>query len=274
MFVNAVSSIRASGQRHAHSPLVDVLAKFGLASRGIVYLLIGWLALLIALGHRSEPANQRGAIAEVAHHRLGTVVVVLLGIGLAAYAVWRLSEAAFGVAGEGRKTGPRLKSLVRGLAYAGLAVSTFAFLGGSRQSQDQQQASATARLMRHSDGRWLVGLVGVVVIVVGAALIRDGVTRKFEKQVNLHQLTGRTRGVVLGTGLIGTVARGVVFVIAGILVVDAAWTFTPSKSTGLDGALRTLANEPFGPWLLGLLSVGLVLFGLFSLALAWCGKTR
>ena len=271
--MDTISEIRVAGRRGAHSPVMGALARFGLASRGLVYLLIGWLALQIALGHRAQQANQRGALAEVVHHSLGSVVVALLGVGFSAYALWRLSEAAFGVAGEGRKTGPRLQSLARGISYAALAVSTFAFLAGSTTGQAQQQADATARLMRHSYGRWLVGIVGVVVIVVGAVMVVDGIRRKFERQLSLEGMSARSRKALVGLGAVGTIARGIVFAVAGILVIDAAWTFDPAKSTGLDGALRTLANEPFGPLLLGVLSFGVLAFGLFGLAMARWAKT-
>ena len=274
MTVQAISELRVTGQQDPRSSIMAGLAKFGLASRGIVYVLIGWLALQIAMGHRTEQANQIGAMAEVIHHPFGSAVVALLGVGLAAYAAWRFAEAIFGVAGEGNKAGPRLKSLSRGVVYAALAISTFLFLAGSsRKGQDQQQATATARLMRHSYGRWLVGAVGVVVIVVGLALVREGLKRKFEKQLKMGELAGRQRTVVVTLGFVGTVARGIVFAVAGILVINAAWTFDPAKSTGLDGALRTLANEPYGPWLLGALSIGLLAFGLFSLAMSRWAKT-
>ena len=271
--MDTVSELRTVGRRSANSSTMSGLARFGLLARGVVYLLIGWLAMQIALGHHTEQANQRGAMADVVHHSFGTVIVVLLGIGLGAYALWRFSEAAFGVTGEGRKTGPRLKSLGRGIVYAALCISTFAFLAGSSKGQDQQQASATARLMRHGYGRWLVGLVGVIVIVIGLVMIRDGLKRKFERELRMGELSGRTRSVVVWLGSVGTVARGVVFAIAGILVVDAAVSFDAKKSTGLDGALRTLADRPFGQWLLGALSLGVIAFGLFGLASARWAKT-
>jgi hypothetical protein len=250
------------------------LARFGLAARAVVYMVIGWLALQIALGHPDQQANQRGAMADIVHHSFGSGIVSVLALGLAAYALWRFSEAAFGVAGEGRKPGPRLQSLARGIIYAGLAVSTFAFLAGtSNQGQAQQQATLTARLMRHTYGRWLVGAAGLVVIIVGLAMIRDGLRRKFKDQLQMSEMTGRTRTTVIVLGTIGTPARGIVFAVAGALVLDAAWTFNPSKSTGLDGALRTLADRPFGAWLLSALSLGLLAFGLFGFASARWAKT-
>jgi hypothetical protein len=151
---------------------------------------------------------------------------------------------------------------------------TFSFIAGtSRQSQSQQQATMTARVMRHDGGRWLVGLIGLVVIVVGLMLIVEGARKKFTKQLQMNELTGRKRGVVVRAGMIGNIARGLVFALAGVLVIDAAVTYDPGKSTGLDGALRTLADRSYGPWVLGVLAAGLIVFGLYGLAEARWAKT-
>lgn len=250
------------------------MARLGLIARAVVYLLIGWLAVQIALGHRSHEANQRGAIAEIAQQKFGMVLLWLLGLGLAAYALWRWNEAAFGTAAQGRETGPRLRSLVRGSVYAAFAVMTFSFIAGtSRQSQSHQQVTTTARVMRHDGGRWLVGLVGLIVVVVGLMLIVEGARKKFTKQLRMSELTGGKRKGVVGIGMIGNVARGIVFALAGVLVIDAAVTYDPDKSTGLDGALRTLADRSYGPWILGILAAGLIVFGLYGLAEARWAKT-
>jgi len=250
------------------------LARFGLAARGFVYVAIGWLTLQIALGHHTQQANQSGALAEVAQHSFGKVLLWLLGIGFAAYALWRLSQAAFGTAAEGSKAGPRLKSLVRGIVYAGFAVSTFSFIAGTpAKGQRQQQESLTARVMHHSYGRWAVGLAGAVVVIVAIAMVVEGASRKFEQQLEMAELHGTTRTVVLRLGMVGTITRGLVFALAGFLVIDAAVTVDPKKSTGLDGALRTLADQPFGPWLLGAAALGLIAFGLYGFASVRYAKT-
>lgn len=272
--VGAMADVVSSARRASNGPAMAGLARFGLAARGFVYLVIGWLAIQIALGHGHNQANQRGALADIAQHSLGLVLLWVLGFGFASYALWRLSEAAFGTAAEGSKVGPRVQSLIRGVVYAALSVSTFSFIAGtSQQGQAQQQATLTARVMRHSYGRWLVGVAGLVVVAVGAAMIVEGVRRKFEKDLHMNDLHGATGTVVIRLGMIGTIARGVVFAVAGVLVVDAAVNFDAQKSTGLDGAMRTLANQTFGPWLLGLLALGLVAFGLYGLAQSRWAKT-
>lgn len=266
----AISTARTA----SNGPVMAGAARLGLAARAFVYLVIGWLAIQIAFGHRTQQANQKGALADIAGHPAGLVLLWVLGVGFACYALWRLSEAAFGTAADGKKAGPRLQSLARAIAYAALCVTTFAFIAGrSRQGQAQQQETATASLMKHGYGRWLVGLLGLIVIGVGLAMIAEGVTKKFEKQLRMHELHGVSKAVVVRLGMIGTIARGLVFAVAGGLVLDAAITFRPAKSTGLDGALRTLANQAYGRWILTVVALGLIAFGLYGFAAARWAKT-
>lgn len=262
-----MTQVSVSTGRASTRQTVAGLARFGLAARAFVYVVIGWLAIQIALGHRAPQANQRGALAEVAQSTGGLVVLWLVGFGLGAYAIWRLSEAAFGTATDGDRPGPRAKSAVRGLVYAALCISTFTFITGtSRTSQATQQETLTARVMKHDPGRWLVGLVGVIVFGIGVALFVEGVTRRFEKQLRIFEMSVPTRRVVIALGVFGSAARGVVFAIAGALVVSAAVSYDAAKSTGLDGALRTLADRPYGSALLGVIAFGLVAFGVYGFA--------
>jgi hypothetical protein len=259
----------SSARKASDSPAMAAAARLGLAARAFVYLVIGWLAIQMALGHSSQQANQKGALADIAQHSGGLVLLWVLGFGFAAYALWRLSEVAFGTAAEGKKAGPRVQSLVRAIVYASLSVTTFLFIAGrSRQGQAQQQETATAKLMKHGYGRWLVALAGLLGVAVGVAMIIEGLRKKFQKQLQMNKHHGTVRTIVLRLGIVGTIARGVVFVVAGALGVDAAITFDPSKSTGLDGALRTLADRAYGPWLLGALALGLIAFGLYGFAAA------
>jgi hypothetical protein len=253
-------------RRATDSKGMDALARLGLVSRAAIYLLIGVLALLLAFGHSSGETDQRGALQQLSQHTGGTIILFVIGLGLAGYALWRFSEAAFGVAGEGKKTGPRLQSLIRGLVYAFLAVSAFVILVQGRDgSQAKQQQSFTARIMHHTAGRWLIGLIGVVIVVVGAVLVYEGVTRKFEKYFKLGEMSAGARRATEFLGTVGTIARGVVFGVAGVLVVVAAVQFEPSKARGIDGALRALRDTPVGPWVLVIVAIGLVMFGLFGL---------
>ena len=261
-------------RRASRSSAVDVTARFGLAARAFVYLVMGWLGLQIALGRHPHEANQRGALAEVARGGVGRALVWVLGFGLAAYALWRLSQAAFGARHRRMGAGERLQSAARGVVYAALSVSTFTFVtGASRTGQDQQQSTFTARLLHDGAGRWVVGIVGLVVVAIGLFMVVDGFRLGFERELNTHEMSRRARVAVSRIGAVGNVARGIVFAVAGALVVAAAVTVDPHKSTGLDGALRTLAGHSYGQWLVGALALGLIAFGVYGLAAARWTKT-
>ncbi|SDJ04765.1 protein of unknown function [Frankineae bacterium MT45] len=256
----------------AGSAAMNGLARFGLVARGFVYVLVGWIAVQIAVGRgsgTSQEADQHGALAEVARHPFGVALLWLVAVGFAGYAFWRISEALAGTGVNGDQTSGRLKSAGRGIVYAALCISTVTFiLGRSRQPQSQKETTLTGRVMQHDFGRWLVGLVGLVLVVVGVVMVVDGLKKKFQKELRLDELTGPTRTWVLRLGLAGSVSRGIVFAITGLLVLDAAITFDPKKSSGMDGALRTLADRPYGGWLLGVVALGLIAFGLFAFAQA------
>jgi hypothetical protein len=183
-----------TARQAARSPQMRGLARLGLAARATIYLLIGWLALLLATGKRHGETDQRGALNEVARHTGGEVLLWVITAGLAAYALWRLSEAAFGAVGEGDKKGPRIQSLVRGVIYAGFAVSAFTLVTHARQqSQVRQQQTLTAKVMAHTGGRWAVGIVGAIIVIVGLMLVVEGLTQKFEKHLDLNRMSATTR---------------------------------------------------------------------------------
>ena len=259
------ANVTRTARRASDSPAAHFLARAGLTARGVIYILVGWVALLVALGHSSREADQQGALHLLAGKSYGMVSLWLLGIGFAAYALWRLSEAAFGVTAEPPGAGPRLKSLGRAVLYAGFAYLTFSVISGTRHSQSRQQQDMTATVMRHTEGRWLVGIVGLIVVIIGLILVSEGVRSKFMKYLQTGQMSPRTRKVVKLLGMIGTIARGLVFALAGALVIDAAITHKASQAGGIDKALLTLRNQPFGEFLMVVAALGLAVFGVYGL---------
>jgi len=258
-------SVKRVGHRAASSPAAHVLARAGLTARGVIYLLVGWVALLVALGRSGQEADQQGALQLLAGKSYGLVSLWLLGIGFAAYALWRLGEAAFGVTGEPDGAGPRLISLGRAVVYTGLAYLTFTVISGTQHSQSRQQQDVTATVMQHTYGRWLVGIIGLAVVIAGLILVSQGARRKFMKYLRTAQMSARTRRLVELLGMIGTIARGLVFALAGVLVIDAAVTHRATESGGIDKALLTLRNQPFGEFLMILAALGLAVFGVYGL---------
>ena len=265
--MRSMASARATGQarRAADSPAARALARVGLTARGVLYILIGLVAILVAFGLSSREADQTGALQLLAGTPFGLFMLWLLGIGFAGYALWRLSEAAFGVTGEGYGAGPRLKSLLRAAIYAFFAYLTFQVIAGSAGSQKKKQQDLTAKVMHHTGGRWIVGIVGAIIVIAGVTLIIEGIRRKFLMYLQLGQLRPQTRRVVERLGMIGISARGAVFALAGVLVVEAAVAHKPGKAGGIDKALLTLRNQPFGEFLLALAALGLIIFGVYGL---------
>jgi len=267
--MNSVSTtgLAREARRASDSPAARFLARTGLTARGVIYILVGWVALLVALGQSSREADQQGALQLLADKPYGLVSLWLLGVGFAAYALWRLSEAAFGVTGDGNGAGPRLKSLARALIYAGFAYLTIKVISGAqgKGSQTKKQQDLTATVMHHTGGRWLVAIVGLIIVIAGLVLVFEGIRAKFMKYLRLSQISPRMRRLVNWLGVTGTTARGVVFALAGVLVIEAAVTYQASKAGGIDKALLTLRDQPFGEFLLFLAALGLIVFGIYGL---------
>jgi hypothetical protein len=257
--------LRRSARRATRSDAGHFAARAGLTARGVIYILVGWVALLVAVGRSSREVDQQGALQMLAGTPLGLVSLWLLGLGFAAYALWRLSEAAFGAAGESSGAGPRLKSLARAVIYAGFCFLTFSVIAGTARSEAGQQQDVTATALQHPAGRWVVGLVGLAVVVCGLALVAEGARQKFIRLLRTAQMSGRTRRAVKVLGITGTIARGLVFALAGVLVVDAAVTRKAAESGGIDKALLTLRDRPFGEVLMLLAALGLLIFGCYGL---------
>jgi hypothetical protein len=256
-----------SGSPAAKRDFLKPAARLGLSARAFIYLLIGLLAILVATGHSTAETDQWGAMQQLNHRTLGHALLWVVALGLAAYALWRFSEAAFGAAGDGRKTSARLKSFARGCIYSVVAANGFQIVtGGGASSQAGRQETMAAKVMGHSGGRWAVGIVGVVIVVVGLVLVYEGVSRRFEKYLAMSSMSPPTRRVVEVLGVVGTAARGAVFALAGVFVIQAAADYQPTKAAGLDGALRSLRDRPAGPWFLGAAAVGLIAFGLYGFA--------
>ncbi|HET6817869.1 MAG TPA: DUF1206 domain-containing protein [Mycobacteriales bacterium] len=264
-------------RRAARSDWVDRLARMGLAARGLVYVVIGWIAVQIAFGGSGQQADRQGAIHTLASNGLGEVLVAVAGVGFAGYAIWRLVQAVTGFGEQGAKEyGKRGAALFRAGLYGWFAVSTFLLLagaGGGSSSSNQSSRTWSARLLAAPLGRWLVVGVGVGFLIAGAALAWRGLTTKFDEKLKLGQMGQATRHAVKSVGLVGNVARGVVFGVVGVFFIVAAKTYDPHKARGLDGSLRALAAGSWGKALLTAVALGLAAFGLFSFAEARYRRT-
>ncbi|MEV3860365.1 DUF1206 domain-containing protein [Streptomyces sp. NPDC050095] len=265
-------------RRAARSSAVDIGARWGLAARGVLYVLIGILALRIALGDDGGSGNEAdssGAVRELARQPWGEVLVWAVGIGLVGLAVWRFTEAVFGASGpDGAKPGKRALSAVRCVFYGFMAVSVLSFVIASKggSGSDATSQDLTARALELPLGRWLVGFAGLVVMGIGVGVGVRAARRTFRKHLEKAKLPRGLDRTVDVLGVVGGLARGLIYTAAGVFVVSAALHYDPDEAKGMDGALRSLARTPAGPWLLILVAGGLVLFGLFSCLLARCRR--
>jgi hypothetical protein len=254
------------------SRTLEMLARIGLDARGITYLLMGWLTVLVAMGGH-EQLDQRGVLTAVLAKPLGGILVSLMALGLAAYALWRFVEAVVGVTGEGNRLGPRIKSLVRGLTYAFLSFTAIALLYGARTSQSKQESDLARAVMNRTGGRWLVAIVGILIVLIGLEMVREGFATQFLQL--FKSLQPGLRRAIAALGRIGTIARGVVFAAVGALTISSAWSANALKAGGINEALRTLLHQQFGRQLVFILGVGLMVFGVYGLAQArWLHVTK
>lgn len=255
----------------------ELAARAGYAVSGVLHVLIGVLALQVAVGGGSQQADQSGALGTVAATPFGGAALWFFVVAFAALGAWEVAKAVRGApptsggAQGSRTTGWRAKAAGRALVYLALAVASFAYARGSGASSEQQTADLTSRLMSAPGGRILVALVGVAIVGVGVYHVVKGVKKKF--LADLHRLPSGTAGrVVERLGVWGYALKGVALGVVGILFVVAAAKADPEAAGGLDQALHTLREQPGGPFLLGLVALGFVAYGGYAFARSRYGR--
>lgn len=261
-------SIAERADAESRRPWFGALARAGMAARGVIFLIIGVLAIAVATDSGGRTTDQKGALAVVAQQRLGRAVLVLLAVGLAGYALWRVAQAILDTddkGDDGSALAVRASKLGSAVAYGVLCASAIGILvgssGGGSGSTDPK--SSTAGVLGWPAGQAWVILGALVVLAVAGWNVYRGVARKFMKR--LHP-PARTRTAVEWIGVAGLCARGAVFGLIAFFLAKAAVEYDPREAVGLDGALARLAAEPYGMALLGLVAAGLVAFALYCFA--------
>ena len=260
---------RRAARRTAKSPGMAWLARAGLVARGVIYVLVGIIAVQIAIDGSRQQADRTGAVRLVSRTAFGSAILWLLVIGFAGMTLWRLSEAAWGgPEADGRKPAKRLANLARGVFYAVVTygILKYALGVGQPSSSDNQSQDLTAAALKHHGGQLVVALAGIVVVIGGLYVIYRAYERKFLKHLRMGSASARTRTIVTRLGQAGGIARGLVFATIGVFLVIAAKNASPQQAKGIDSALRELAHTPLGPWVLVVVAIGLVMFGVYS----WC----
>jgi hypothetical protein len=259
-----IGEAQRQGDRLAHTPQFEWLARAGLVARGVVYAIIGILALKLAVGDGGKATNQQGALRTIADRPFGKTLLVLVAIGLAGYALWRLVRAALGHGPEQRDSGSdRIAALASGIAYAILCVTAVKILTGASTGSGTPK-TATGGVLDWTGGRLLVGVAGAALIGVAGYQAYKGIKKKFLEDSKTEQMSHNVRRAFTALGVFGHLARAVVFTLIGYGLIRAAIDYDPDKAVGLDGALLKLANASYGPWVLGLVAAGLVGFAAYS----------
>jgi Domain of Unknown Function (DUF1206) len=234
-------------------------------ARGVVYAVVGLLSLKLALGLPGHTSGQQGALRTIGREPSGGVLLVLVGVGLAGYASWRLTDGILSPRREG--VVKRIAAIASGLVYGALCATDVQILAGAAPAGGNGTPKhATAGVLGWTAGPELVGAVGAALIGVAIYQASRGLRRKFLEDSETERMGDRVRGAFTALGVIGHLARAVVFALVGYGLARAAIDYSPRSAIGLDGALAKLARSSDGPVLLGIVAAGLLCFGLYSVA--------
>jgi len=255
----------------------ETVVRVGWLAKGLIFAMIGLLGLDIARrGFSSEDADQTGALATIASAPAGRLLVLVVAIGLVLYAAWQVWSAL--AAGDDDDDGSsRLLRAVRRVGMVGLGVSyallgitglQIAWRGGASASSGEggstSPESVASLLLSAPAGRWALASLGLGTLIVAGYHLWKGLSLEFADDIDDDSYSKRQRRALLSLGMVGFVARSSMLAIAGGLFVISARDHDPDKSAGLDESLRTIADAPFGRWLLVAASVGLIAAGAYD----------
>jgi len=261
------SSAQAPLRKAANSRPMEMLARVGHAVNGLVHMIIGGLAIAVALG-AAQNADQSGALSALSKTPFGAVLLWIIVVGLGALGIWQLLQTALVREPDRRKRWVRrLKELGKAVAYLALAATALRFATGGSADSEEQTQDFSAGVLAQPFGVVLLLLIGLLVIGIGVYFVVKGVRKKFLEDVDAP--SGTTGDAFEVLGVVGFVAKGVALLVVGVLFAVAAFTADPDKASGLDGALHALAELPFGIVLLIAVGVGFLAYGVYCVVRAF-----
>ena len=245
---------------------MEKIARFGLLAQGVSFGLVAVLAIQLALGDGGKATDRQGALRTIAQDGVGRFIVIALAIGFGCYALWRLFEAVFGnkvESSEDESVWKRVGAVGKAAIYGSLCATAISVLVGESGGSGNEEKKATAGILGWPAGKWIV--MAIAAGIAGAALwnLYRGISRRFLKQLKTGQMSTTVRQWTTRVGVVGLVARAVVFGLIAWFFFDAAQDYNANKAEGLDGALRKLAAEDYGTWLLSIVAAGLFAYGVF-----------
>jgi len=264
------NSAKRTAQDAIENPWIARFLRFGHIARGVIYLVVGMLALRLSFGIRDVAMSQNGALAVIGRQPFGHVLLVAVVVGVASYALWDLIRAVADPNFEGRSRTGKIKRLgfaIGTLGYVGLAVITMQFLVGPRP-KTATSYGLVAWVLSKPFGAWLLGIIGFGWTALSLVQIVRAWRGYFERNLELDRRSQAERRWAKGLGRVGITTRSMVFAIVGIFLVASAFHANPHHWIGIDGALFGLARQPFGRTLLAAAGLGLAAFGVFSVMCA------
>jgi hypothetical protein len=267
------TDVKRTGQKAAYSPLMETLARVGYGVRGLIYIMMGLLALNVVFGKGGTPTDMQGAIDTIGKQPAGMVLLWVILIGLISYSLWGVIRAVFDPLQKGHDWEGLLARggfLFSAVSYALLILPTYGYISGvgSASQSGAGTQKLMASIMSSPWGHWAIGLIGLAVIGGGLQQIYEGFKSSFDKQFQPYEMTAQEVKWATQLGRFGTATRGFIFALVGGLLCLAAYQSNPNQAVGIDTALTTLIRQPFGVWLLGIVAVGLMAFGVYSMATA------
>lgn len=253
------TDLKSASRRAGDHPALETAARVGYAVNGVLHIVIGVIALQLALGSKGKSADQSGALGSMADNGFGLLLLWVAVVAWLGLALWQVTEAITG----GWQTSDRVKAAAKAVVYLVLSWTAFKFASGHGSSSKSQTTDFTASLMKQPAGQWLVAAVGLAVVGVGVYHVVKGWKKKFLQDLQDHPGRWATRA-----GRVGYIAKGIALAIVGFLFVAAGVHKQAKEASGLDGALKSLRDQAFGPALLVAMAVGFAAFGLYSFSRA------
>ncbi len=254
------------------SPWMERLFRLGYVAKGVVYAIVGWLAASTVFGSGGRTTGTRGALRSLVNRPFGRVLLGLVAIGLSGYVLWRFVQAIMDTEHKGTDAKgiiQRLSYAGNGSIYAGLAITAVQIIMGEVDFDNGYGSRDwTALLLAQPFGQWLVGTGGALVIGVGFYVFYQAYTANFCRKFKLNEMSDTEKTWATHIGRFGLVAKGVVYNIIGFFLIQAARHSKSKRVRGLEGALDLLAQQSYGRWLLGIVAIGLIAYGVYYIVQA------
>lgn len=256
--------------------MLERLARLGYASKALIYLFVGGLAAAAAANAGGRVTDTSGALRVILSQPFGTLVMIVLAVGLCGYAVWRVLDAVADPDRHGLSFGGVVKragNIVRALVYGALGIEAFKLARGLRASSGDAETWA-GRVMAWPLGEWLLVLTGLIVAVYGVSEVVKAARRRVDKELDLSAIPARLRPLAVKVSWFGIGARGVIVAALGIFLARAAFRHAPSEVQGTQESVVEIAGLLPGRWPLAAIAAGLVAYGLDQALRARCRRIR